>query len=271
MNLKLKESITTEKGVVYRPGNLLYGADDEIRRCMGFSSTVIDSLSMSLLDVVGLGWDGEHLLACLFKIIPEGPIIRKVQKHQGFSSTVIDVFEPGLYLLNDITWGDSNLYIAGWDISISNSVIWKYKGFSGEVDSCIYTGSDVYGLAFDGKNLYSTCSVSGTYKINKHRGCTGTINKSFTYPYTMPCGLAWDGENICISDYESGWIYQQKGFSVTSKAGFYVPDIGHLGGLAWEYSMGTPRARFISRLFPVQDGARCSYPRSGYCVIISLD
>ena len=224
------------------------------------------------LDAVGLGWDAEHLLACLFKLVPDGPVIRKVQKHQGFSSTVIDVFEPDLWGLNDITWGDGNLYIAGWDISSGCCVIWKYKGFSNEVDSCIYSGSDVCGLAFDGKNLYSTRSVNGVYRINRHSGCTGTITDSFVHPgSSTPCGLAWDGENICISDYESGWIYQQKGFSGTSKAGFYVPDIGHLGGLAWEYFMGTPRARFISRLFPVQDGARRSYPRSGYCVIISLD
>ncbi|RLJ04113.1 MAG: hypothetical protein DRP14_03910, partial [Candidatus Aenigmatarchaeota archaeon] len=191
MKLKLKESITVEKGAVYQPGNLIYGTSttsgaNEIRRCKGFSSTVTD-LVTSIEQVYGLGWDGEHLLNYVH-------IYGWVEKRQGFSSTIIDTITPahGGY---DITWGDGNLYTATGD------EIWKYKGFSGEADRCIYSGSGVYGLAFDGKNLYSTCSVSGVTKINKHKGCTGTITDSFDYPYTMPHGLAWDGENICISDH----------------------------------------------------------------------
>lgn len=261
MNLKLKKSITVKKGVTYRPGNLVYGttttADvNEIRKCEGFSSTIIDVV-LSPEEVYGLGWDGEHLLNYV-------NIFGWIQKRQGFSSTVIDTITPE-HVGYDITWGDNNLYTA------TSSEIWKYKGFSGEVDKRIYSGNGVYGLAFDGQNLYSTRSSNGSYKINKHMGCTGTITDSFDYSGTMPHGLAWDGENICISDHFKHSISQQEGFSATTKYSFWVPSVGYLGGLTWIYYFGTPRAKFISRLFPVQDGARCCYPKSGYCVIISFD
>lgn len=260
MNLKLRKSINVEKSAVYRPGNLVYGTSSgtahEIRKCEGFSSTVIDVV-LSPEEVYGLGWDGKHLLNYV-------NLYGWVQRRQGFSSTVIDTItlEYGEY---DITWGDGNLYAA------TGAEIWEYKGFSSEINKRIYSGNGVYGLAFDGKNLYSTQSSNGSYKINKHEECTGTIIESFDYSGVMPHGLAWDGENICISDHFGHSVSQQEGFSATTKYSFHVPSVGYLGGLTWIYYLGAPRARFISRLFPVQDGVRCNYPKSGFCAIISFD
>jgi len=262
MKLKLKESITVEKGAVYQPGNLLFSQAYSVYECRGFSNVEIGGTGWPSPNFVyHIAWDGRNLLVVFSST-------RYVHKCHGLTNTITD----SIYLSSpvcDLAWCGNNLCVAHRDIN----EIRVYRGFSNTPIKQIYL-PDARSCACDPGRLYSAQCVDEyceNSRYNKHYGFTGTIADSFT----IRCAgdITWDGENLIIVCGGAQEIRQQDGFSDRTK---YVRGPvggvgGYIHGVAWKYFMGAPRARFISRLFPVQDGVRCSYPRSGYCVIVSFD
>jgi len=261
MNLKLKEGITVKK-VIPQPGNLLFSQGNRVYECKGFSNVEIDVIEWPPpTHVYHIAWDGRNLLVVLDDQ-------NYVHKCHGLTNTITD----SIYLsspADDLAWCEGNLYVAHRDIG----KIQEYKGFSNTLVKQIDL-PDARGCACDLNCLYSAQCVDEyceSCKYNKHFMFTSTLTDSFTIHCTGD--ITWDGENLIIVDGQYQVIRQQDGFSDQTKyeRGPVGGVGGYIHGVAWKYFIGTPRARFISRLFPVQDGARCSYPRSGYCTLISFD
>lgn len=168
-----------------------------------FSSTILDSFSgpgdtyrdpPGVYDcaVFGLGYDGTNLLSADFWS-------GKIYKHSGISAGITQSFSASSYLYA----GAGYNYGLAWDTKENNllssngfcntpiqTIIFKHNGFSSTILDSFSSPSGGKDIAFDGTNLLSVRSLSGSGTIYKHRGFTTTIIDSFNSP-KRPVGLAW--------------------------------------------------------------------------------
>jgi DNA-binding beta-propeller fold protein YncE len=171
------------------------GAGHFIYKLNPIDGSVVYSFPSPGTDPAGVAWDGQYLWHTDWS----GNMVYKIDV-----STGTPVFSFPMNSPKSIEWDGNSLWISdAW------RGIYRVDPTNGTTIALIEPGYWVVGLSYDGTNFW----INGQYpEINGERKIykmtqAGEIIESYDWPRYSPGGLAWDGQDLWVSDY-NGWIYK---------------------------------------------------------------
>jgi hypothetical protein len=201
------------RGVAWDGTNIYYSNGAEIFKCLGFSTTIIDSFSSPGAECNDIGFLGTDLLSC-------DDTTGELYRHTGFSSIKSTISSPDGYPLGIDSDGQGNI------ISADNSVnkIYKHSGFSTTItDSFLTSKMYTHGVTWDGNNIiYSYMGTSSQHKIYQCLGFSSTITNSFNSPGAVPIGVYWYNNSSSSSSSSSSRSSSSSSISSSSSKGLQV-------------------------------------------------
>ena len=211
------------------------GWSDKVRRYSGFSSTIVDSFTISGIGR-GVASDGTDIFCWRYS-----GGIEKIIRTSGFSSTIKDSFVIST-TPNSLDWFDGNLY------RHTGGTIKKHSGFSSTITDSI-TPAGPEGVWFDEDGNLYTARIGGEKpqwddgRIYKCSGFSAVVLDSFDLPgpgtsiikgTNAQGGLVLDddGNVIACTDIENtiggdgaDKYYKFSGFSSTVLDSFTITDV----------------------------------------------
>jgi len=198
-------------------------ANDKLFHQQGFTSTVIDSLSLGAVSTQPSDVTNDGTANPI--VVDSTAAANKVTQLVGFSTTILQtitlptaVIASGKTGPTGCTWDGLDLLVVGTSAVPSHDAIFKLVNFTTTIRDSVAC-SEASGLSWTGADvIYSRFDTTlAIYRLMQAVGFSGTVQTSVNVSSidTAPNDISWNGTNPIWCGSQADKLYEQSGFTST--------------------------------------------------------